>query len=368
MLEEKLELFCKENNCIGISAVVADKNKILKDFYYGYASLEEDKETSSDTIYRMASVSKVVVATAVLMLYDKGLVDLDEDISKYLGYTVRNPYFPDDIITIKMLMTQTSSLSDSDEEVVGYDGVNMMTSFVDLKRLLTDPSYEYYTNKTYLNVKPGTVWHYSNFGCGILACILEKVTGTYFTDFVNEHIFHKLGLDASFRVDEIKKQDKVASLYILKNNEFSLRRDVEKFREILFPRYKLGNNFRGPAGGMFISLKDLSKFMMCLMNEDNPILKKDTIKLMRTVFWSDPTHYGLYQKKGLQLLILDINDTTLYGHTGEAYGLRSFMLFNSDYGYLFACNGARFKMALEDFSLVQKQFLNEMMNYTKELK
>ncbi len=368
MLEEKLDHICRENACIGLNAIITDRDKILKEYHYGYASIEEDVETNSDTVYRMASVSKVVVATSVLMLYDQGLVDLDEDISKYLGYQVRNPYFPDELITIKMLMTQTSSLNDCDDEDTGYDAVNMTRSFVELKRLLTDPSYEYYNNNTFLNVKPGTTWNYSNFGCGILACIVEKITGRYFTDFVNDNIFHILGVDASFRIDEIKKQDSIASLYVLKNNEFSLRRDVHKFNEVLFPRYKLGNNFRGPAGGMFICLKDLTKFMMCLMNENNILLKPETIRLMRKIHWEDQTRSGLYKMKGLQMVIVDIYNTRLYGHTGEAYGLRSFMLFNDNHGYLLACNGARYKMAMESFSLLQAQCLEEMIKYTRGIK
>ena len=219
----------EKSNAIGGNVLIADKEGIKEQFTYGFQSKEKNIPTSKDTIYRIASISKVVVATTVMTLVDDGLVDIKEDISKYLGYQVRNPYYPEDIITIEMLMTQTSSICDGEDETLGYDGVNGPRFFVDLQRLLTDPTYEYYTTKTYLKHKPGSFFCYSNFGCGILACIVEKVTGKYFTDYVRENLLLPMGLDASFRIDDIKNLDKVASLYDEKNGELELIRDKDKF-------------------------------------------------------------------------------------------------------------------------------------------
>lgn len=334
----------KKDNAIGGTVIIANKNEILKHITYGYQSVENNIETHENTIYRIASISKVVVATAVMTLYDEGLVDIDEDISKYLGFKLRNPNFLEDPITIKMLMTQTSSLCDGSDEKLGYDGVNGPRFFVDLEKLLTDPTYEYYTDKTFLKYKPGTKFCYSNFGCGILACIVEKVTNKYFTDYVREKVLLPLGLDASFRIDDIKNFENVATLYISKNKEMVPTRTKEKFLSTLFPRYELGNNFRGPAGGLFISPKDLTIFMQMLMNEGTyqniQILKPSTVQLMKEIHFVLDEKDGMYEKKGLQLLILDKENRRLYGHTGSAYGLRSFMLFDDSYGYIFMCNGS----------------------------
>ena len=351
------------SNAIGVCALVADKKRILNTYCYGKRSLEENLLTTPDTIYRIASISKVVVAIAALMLYDDGLLDIYKDISDYLGYKVRNPYFPDDVITTEMLMTQTSSINDGQDDQLGYDGVNGPSFYVELKRLLTDQNYEYYTNKTYLNVHPGSTFCYSNFGCGILGCIVEKVSGMYFTDFIKERLFKPMHLDAGFRIDDIEKIDMVASLY---NEELTLIRDKNLFQKAVFPRYAIGDNFRGPAGGLFISAIDLSKIMQMLMNngmyDGKRYLNEDTVKNMKSIHWKTLYPQGLYKQKGLQLLILDDYGKRLYGHTGNAYGLRSFMLFNDAYGYIFLCNGAKYKMIREDFSFIQEEFLKQLMN------
>ena len=72
---------------------------------------------------------------------------------------------------------------------------------------------------------------------------------------------------ASFRVEDIQHQERIASLYEYENDAWVLIRDAKRFREVCFPKYPLGNNFRGPAGGLFISPLDLSKIMRMLMNE-----------------------------------------------------------------------------------------------------
>lgn len=367
-LKENIKKIYEKCEAIGGNVVIANKNRILEQVTYGYLAPEKNILTKTNTIYRIASISKVVVASCIMMLYDEGLIDIKEDISKYLGFSLRNPYFPEEKITLEMVMTQTSSICDGEDPILGYDGVNGPHFFVSLERLLTDPSYEYYTPKTFLNSKPGTTFCYSNFGCGILACVVEKLTGTYFTDFVRERLLLPMGLDASFRVDDIKNLDNIASLYDEKDGKLVLCRDKDLFLKYVFPRYELGNNFRGPAGGLFISPTDLTIFMQMLMNNGiiygKRYLKEETVKLMKEIHWETKDRPdGLYYKKGLQLLILDRNHTRLYGHTGSAYGLRSFMLFNDKIGYIFMCNGAKYIYEKEGITSIQDECLDEVMKY-----
>ncbi len=361
--------FAKETSAVGITGLIASKDQIIDTYCYGKRSIEDNTLTTPDTIYRIASVSKVIVSIAALMLYDEGKLDIYDDISKYLGFKVRNPHFPNDVITTEMLMTQTSSINDGQDEKVGYDGVNGPRFFVDLERLLTDPTYEYYTDKTYLPYHPGAMFCYSNFGCGILACIIEKVSGMYFTDFVKERLFKPLNLDAGFRIDDIKKMNLVASLY--QEDDLKLLRSAKIFQEVVFPRYPLGNNFRGPAGGLFISAMDLAKIMQMLMNKgtyDSKVyLKSKTVEDMEKIHWKTLHPDGIYKQKGLQLLILDDYGPTLYGHTGCAYGLRSYMLFDDHYGYIFLCNGAKYNMIRDGFAKVQEDFLKEQINETRNI-
>lgn len=362
MNKKKLDKIANNNNAIGICALIADKKEIKDIYCYGKSSVEDNTKINPSTIFRIASVSKVIVALAALMLHDEGKMNIYDDISKYLGYKVRNPYYPEDIITTEMLMTQTSSINDGEDENLGYDGVNGKHFYVNLEKLLTDKNYEYYLDKTFLNARPGSTFCYSNFGCGILACIVEKVSGMYFTDFIKEKLFNKMNLDASFRASEIKNKDLIANIY---HNDLTLSITGQRFVETTYPKHPLGDNFRGPAGGLFISPIDLAKIMQMLMNDgaygDDIYLTKKTILDMKEIHWKTLCPDGMYKQKGLQLMITDDYNERLYGHLGNAYGLRSYMLFNNKLGYIFMCNGANFKLIKKDISTLQEDFLIEMM-------
>lgn len=337
----------EDREVMGLNILRTNKDEIIDQFSYGYANEEKKEETTINHIYRIASVSKVFAGLAILKLVEEKKLDIKEDVSKYLGFPFRNPQYPNDIITLEMIMTQTSSLSDGDESNgLGYDGVNGKHFFVDLSRLITDPTYEYYTPKTFSDKKPGTHWEYSNFGCGILACVVEKITGEYFTSYVKRILFDPLNLDASFRIEDIKNKHLVANLYDYTKDGFKLSLSLESLLRGQYPRFELGNNFRGPAGGLLISPKDLSVLMRMLMNKGTyqniKIFEKESIDFMEEIHWSGVSNESIvYRKKGLQIVLLDgYSKQTLKGHFGTAYGLRSFMLYNDDYGYIFITNGA----------------------------
>jgi len=112
-LAEKYLRFIERYNMVGANLVLIDKNRNIECIPSGYQSIENNVITKTSAIYRIASISKVIVAICIMQLYDEGLVDLDEDISKYLGFDVRNPGFPNDKITLRMIMTQTSSITDN---------------------------------------------------------------------------------------------------------------------------------------------------------------------------------------------------------------------------------------------------------------
>lgn len=351
MIKEDLSLkeLLSKYRYIGGTYLVTDDKNIIYNESDGYQSVENDIMMENDSIYRIASVSKIEVALCIMKLVEDGLINIYDDISKYIGFTLRNPFYPNDIITIEQVMTQTSSLSDGGDEYLGYDGVNGPLIDVSLKDLLTNKDYKYYTNKTFLNEKPGSTWHYSNLGCGILACIVEVVSGKYFIDYVKEFLLDPLNIDGGFNVEQVKNTSKVVSLYEFdeSNKQFYLCRDYQMFMDKRYPKYKLGNNFRGAAGGLFLSAIDLSKISRMMINKGIfngiRILKEETIDLMEEIHWEGYSPSPEYKKKGLQMVLLDgYTKETLKGHFGSAYGLKSFMLYNRHNSYIFLCNGGEY--------------------------
>ena len=332
-----------------IAVLHATKDGINLLMTLGKQDIEEDIDVCEDTIYRIASISKVIVALGAMKLVEEGKLDIYEDVSKYLGFSLRNPNYPDKKITLEQIMTQSSSITDGfDDPDKGYDAVNGPSVYVPLKEILTNPDYEYYNPKTFLDAKPGEKWLYSNFGCGILACIIEKVSGKLFTDYIKEVLLDPLEIDGGFRVEQVKKLDKVASLYDYNDHGYKKLRTKDKFLEIMFPKYPIGDNFRGPAGGLFISAKDLSKIMIMMMNKGiyNGIrlFKEETILEMEKVHYDGYIYDRQYKAKGLQLCHLPFyTKEPMYGHFGTAYGLKSFMFYNRENGYIFMCGGSNYK-------------------------
>lgn len=384
---EDFKSICEQSRLVGASVAVVKDKDIVEIGNYGYRNLSMQKPVTEDTIFRIASISKIVVTMAVLTFLDEGKLDIEDDISDILGYKIRNPYFPEKKITVQMLMTHTSSITDGyddenpayDNEIKGYNGVNGKSFPVSLKELLVPNDGKYYTDLTWDKNEPGTKFIYSNFGTGILACIVEALSGKLFTEYVQERILKPLEVDASFQASKIIKKEDISELYYITNNEdnpYRISRTVDSFVNFSYPEFALTNNFRGPAGGLLISMKDLSKIINVLMYDgrynDIQILTKETVDLMLQLHWFGSGFN--YKAKGLQLKIMDNFDGKIFkGHTGSAYGVISYLFFNREekLGLCFITNGGYYKFGSKDlYDVEEKTFQLFLDKYwpTKEKK
>ncbi len=344
-MEKEYLKFIEQYELMGTTAIIANKDHIIHHLFSGYQNKEANILTNQNTIYKVASISKVIVALAVMKLIEENKLSLDEDISTYLGFKVRNPYFTDAIITIKMLMTQTSSLNDCGDGIKGYYGSIAGYKHIPLEDILVNQDSIYHDPNVWMKVRPGTTFNYCNLGCGILVCIVEKVTRQYFGDYINRILFQPLNLDAGFKLGELSHLNNLAVHYEYDQNlkQYRVYADMEGFLNKQSNIFSLGDNFCGFAGGLYINGKDLAKIMMLLMNKGTyqtiKLFEPSTIELMMKTHWVGE-YDNVYTKKGLQLIILDnYLDQKLYGHFGNAYGLRAFMLFNLDIGIIFIANG-----------------------------
>lgn len=350
-MKELFKEISENASLVGASSLVFKDGKIVEKLNYGFSSLEKHKKVNNNTVFRIASVSKIMVALCIMKLYEEGKLDLTKDISEYLGFNVRNPKYPDVVITLKMIMTQTSSITDGFEKDVnsdvdsGYNLINGTNEECTLRDLL-DPNGKRFVKETFSNYRPATHFEYSNFGCGILACIVEKITGEYFTDYVKKIVFKPLKIDASFVVTDIKTKN-IASTYLYRDGENKLCRSREMFINNVYKKFPLGENFRGPAGGLFISTNGLMKIMKALLSGGKPILKTATLDKMMQMAWAGKRQPNdSYVAKGLQLEIVDyFNSRRLYGHFGDAYGVKSYFLFNREeqIGMVYITNGGNYK-------------------------
>ena len=362
MMKEKFNEICLNSKLVGASCVMMKRGVIQETMAYGSSSLEEKRLATPYTVYRIASISKTVMALALMKVVEDYHVMIEDDISIYFGFLIRNPNYPSVPITIKMLLTQTSSITDGKEdESTGYNLVNGTNQDVFLKDLLL-PGGSRFVSETFDSHQPGTTFIYANFNCGILSCLIEKVTGVLFTEYVKDIVFKPLGLDASYRPSDIVNSD-IATLYYPEGDGVRIARTADSFIKNEYKIFPLGENYRGPAGGLFINMVDLSRIASVFLNQGKPILKKETIELMLKVHWKGPRN-GSYQAKGLQMVILDDFKTRLYGHFGDAYGVKSFMLFNpvEEIAITFITNGGHYRYQKSGICDVHEQMIQGFLD------
>jgi CubicO group peptidase (beta-lactamase class C family) len=362
-LDKKLLSVMGEYKVVGLSATVFRNNKIIWSGGYGWADLNAGRTVTPETLFRMASLSKMVTATALMQLYDQGKFGLDDDISRYLGYQVRNPRYPAVNITFRQLLNHTSSIVDSGVYDSIVEANPALLTQLDIKEMLV-PGGQYYRSTTFANYAPGSCFSYSNFGTGIAGSLVEKISGMPFDKYCNTFIFKPLNMDASFEPADIKNWLNIATLYRPDGQltHFQPTKDAYAGTKpaptaITAP---LGSALgRSPAGGLRSSTTDFSKFMQAHMNRGTyngtRILKADTADLMHSIQWFGDSMDGFYKQKGLNFHITDdlVPGKRLIGHSGEAYGLSGDAYYDPDskLGVIFMMNGAKLSNAKPFYSV-----------------
>lgn len=348
-LDKQLLKIMETYKVVGLSAAIFSDSRLIWKGAYGWANLEANLPVTPGTIFRAASLSKMVTATALMQLYDQGKFALDDDISLYLGYQVRNPLYPDEKITFRHLLTHTSSILDDGAYAAILEKPSLLSETT-VKELLV-PDGAYYDPATFGNYAPGSQFRYSNFGTGIVGALLEKISGMSFDQYCTRYIFNPLAMDASFEPAAIKNWKNIAVLYRPDTDLTSFRptKDNYQGQKPLPPEpHPLGTLAHSPAGGLRVNSIDFAKFIQAHMNGgvygNTRILKNDTADLMHNIHWAGFGLSGFYRQKGLNFHITDdlVPGKRLVGHAGEAYGLVSDAYYNpaGKRGIVFFLNGA----------------------------
>lgn len=319
---------------------------------------------TGDTKFRIASISKLLTAVGVWQLVEQGKIDLDADVSGYVGFRLRNPHHPDTPITVRMLLSHTSSIRDG-----GKPGSYNIPLGHPIAEFFTEGS-PYYMPRGWAPAQeaPGVFFAYCNMNYCLLGTVIEAVSGERFDRYMVDHIFAPLGLSCSFNVSEMPPdvQAQVGTLY--RKLDESGECDPLHGKWIPqcddftggYPRddysgYVPGTNgsLFGPMGSLRISVKELCRIMsmFCQGGKGNgvQILKAETVEKMFTPAWSyDPvgkngdTYLGMMNCYGLGPHIFTnremedriVKDQRLpfAGHTADAYGLLGGMLFDREKG------------------------------------
>jgi CubicO group peptidase (beta-lactamase class C family) len=326
--ETDLREIMKKLDVVGLSVAVVKKGEIIYTNSFGLKNIETKAPLSNTDIFRIASISKSFSATSIMQLIEAGKLSLDDDFSDLVGFKIRNPKFPDKVITLRMIMSHTSSINDSQ----GYftlDAIN--------------PSKNPDLAKCYSDYAPGSGYDYCNLNYNMVGTVIEKLSGERFDNYVKNHILNPLGLYAGYNVDSLDAS-RFATLHEYDTTAKTFKPSPAAYnpRREEIRNYVMGYTtpIFSPTGGMKISATDLAKYMSMHMNmgkyKGKRIISKKSAKLMQT---------KIADEEGYALALTNLDDLIpgkkMVGHTGSAYGLYSAMFFHpkEKFGIVVITNG-----------------------------
>ena len=318
-----------------------------------------------DTRFRTASISKTFATIGAMMLVEQGKLDLDADVSDYLGFTLRNPNYPDKVITPRMLLSHSSSIQDGSVYTIAPE--------YSIKEFFT-PEGKYWNGGEHfensadgIDRSPGNWMHYSNLGFGVMGTILERISGQRFDVFMKKNVLEPMGINASynpgdFTAEEIKD---MAVLYQVVEKGGDYVAQIDDYRGVAqdpnkvlitnpdlqdeitlvsMENYEIGTNATlfSPQGGLRISAEEMKAMVELFLNDGvvngKQILTKESVdEMFKNQFSYDPakenanTYWGLLNYYGLGIWHMSgeymgdsmVKDRKIpmSGHFGEAYGL-----------------------------------------------
>ncbi|TCD12129.1 class A beta-lactamase-related serine hydrolase [Pedobacter frigidisoli] len=328
-------------SAVGTSVAIVKKGKIIYTHSFGAKDLDNKTPLTDQDIFRIASISKSFSATSIMQLVEAGKLSVDDDFGDLVGFKIRNPKFPDQKITLKMALSHTSSLNDSQ----GY--LNL-----DLINPEKNPNWA----KCYNDYAPGSKFNYCNLNFNLIGTIIEKKSGERFDNYVKNHVLKPLGLYGGYCIDSLDST-RFAKLYEYHTDtkNFTIASAAYAPRRTEIENYVMGYStpIFSPTGGMKISATDLAKYMIMHMNYGTSngvrIISKKSSKQMQTALSPDEG-YGFAIRSANNF----IPGVKLKGHTGSAYGLYSTMFFNpkEKFGIVVITNGinATYTDDFPDFS------------------
>lgn len=333
-LETSIQQIMDDYIAVNLQVAVVKGDDIIYTHSFGYKDLEAQIPLSDTDIFRIASISKSFAATAIMQLIEAGDLSLDDDVSDLMGFQIRNPNFPDTPITLKMLLTHTSSISDA----AGYRSLDVI-----------NPEENANWADSYNDYAPGTDYEYANLNYNTVGAIIEQVTGQRFDLYIKEHIMDPLGLYGGHCPDllnadlfaQIYRDDPETGEHIKSLSSYKLLGDK-------LDTYRIGYDapMLSPTGNMKISATDLAKYMIMHKNlgiyNGVRIISEQSAQQMQTPQTEIRTdsYYGF--ALGIYDNFAPIPGKQIIGHAGSMYGMRSGMYFNheDDFGIILIASGA----------------------------
>ncbi len=233
-----------ENVVAGAVTLVSEDGKVVHLSAVGKADIEANKPMTRDAMFAIASMTKPITATALMILVEEGKVDLDDPVSKYIpefanvkldGNKLEKP------ITLRQVLTHTSGLG-GDQRVV--------KSLENQGKILAERP---------LHSQPGTKWQYSP-GLNVIGRVIEVASGTPYGDYLQEKIFTPLKMNDTTFAPSQQQKSRVATLYALDKDSGELKPSTSWIGNVKTDPYP------NPSAGLYSTAGDLFRFYQMMLN------------------------------------------------------------------------------------------------------
>lgn len=271
---ERIAPLIAAHEIAGAVTVVATPDGIAHRGVAGLADIDAKRPMRPDTIFRIASMTKPITATAVLMLQDAGKLSVDDPVERYIPEFARlkNSRGEPARLTIRHLLTHTSGLSEAGGSPETLRSIKTLAELIPL-----------FASKP-LRFDPGTKWVYCQSGINTAARVVEVASGENFADFLDYHIFGPLGMKDTTFYPDAEQIARLATTYRREDDGTLKPAPISG----LMGNAPTGRN-RYPAanGGLFSTAGDYARFCRMILREGESdgkrYLKPESVKLMTTL-------------------------------------------------------------------------------------
>jgi CubicO group peptidase (beta-lactamase class C family) len=303
----------------GVAACIVRDGAVVWSRAYGHANLAHERHATPDTIFMLASISKTVMAVAAMQAVEAGLLDLDADVGDVLPFPLRNPEHPDDVITLRMLLTHTSSIRDVWPVIAPfYVRGDSPIALGDYLRRYLDPDGDLYRpGRTYGPWRPGARYAYGNIAASLAGYLVEAASGEAFDAWCVARIFAPLGMDrTSWHLAGLDPRE-VAMPYRATPDGFA------PYGQYGYPDY--------PDGQLRTSALQLARHLLAFIGDGAygavRLLGSETVAEMRRVQVPEVAH-----GQGLIWYRFGLRGMRLLGHNGGDRGVATQMYYRLDDG------------------------------------
>jgi CubicO group peptidase (beta-lactamase class C family) len=308
-LDGLLAVQMRNNQVAGVTISVVKDGELFLTKGYGYADIDQGSPVDPyTTLFRIGSISKLFTWTAVMQLYEQGLLDLNADVNTYLDFEIPGTFSQP--ITMNHLLTHTPGFEDQGFGLLTDSPENLV------------PTGEWLRDHIPARVRPpGEFSAYSNYGTALAGYIVERVGGMSFDDYVEENILVQLGMEYATTRQPLPAnlEGNMSQGYRFVENTFQ-----PQFFELFHP---------APAGSMSASAAAMAPFMIAHLQdglyENNRILEAATAQQMHTQLFTHDQRlngfaHGFYE--------MNQNGQWIIGHGGDTAFFHSILALLPDQG------------------------------------